>query len=124
MRLAVVSFACAAAAAVTSDGAAAPEVDLSARLLACLRELDGDHAPTRRLRSNDLDDTSIRTAVQLWFSDKNAAEAKYGDISWRATCSFCERIGVGVASAARNVSVARAVTAHQRRSAGLTTRAT
>ena len=74
MRLAVISFlACAAAAArVTSD---APEVD-SARLRACLRELDGDHAPTRRLRSKGLDDTSIRTAVQLWFSDQDAAEEK------------------------------------------------
>lgn len=83
MRLVLIStLACAAAAAVTSDGAA-PEVDRSARLRECLRELEGggdDRAATRRL-TTALDDTSIRTAVQLWFSDRNAAEEKYGDIS-------------------------------------------
>ena len=78
MRLAVTHFACVAAAAVTSDGAA-PEVDCSARFRECLRE-PGD-AASRRLTSTALDDTSIRTAVQLWFSNQNAAEEKYGDIS-------------------------------------------
>ena len=84
MRLVLIStLACAAATAVTSDGAA-PEVDRSARLRECLRELEGggdDHAATRRLTSKHLDDTSIRTAVQLWFSDQDAAEVTYGSMS-------------------------------------------
>jgi len=84
MRLVLLSCLtyAAAAARLTSDGAA-PEVDRSARLRECLRELEGggdDRAATRRL-TTALDDTSIRTAVQLWFSDRNAAEEKYGDIS-------------------------------------------
>jgi len=72
MRLVLLSCLtyAAAAARVTSD----------ADSCAC-RELGDDVHTSRLLKSGQLDDTSIRTAVQLWFSDRNAAEEKYGDIS-------------------------------------------
>ena len=68
MRLVLLSCLtyAAAAARVTSD----------ADSCAC-RELGDDVHTSRLLKSGQLDDTSIRTAVQLWFTDQEAAEATF-----------------------------------------------
>ena len=79
MRLALFCLA-AAAARVTSD---APDV---ARCACC--ELGDDVDASRLLTSKSLDDASIRTAVQLWFTD-------HGTYFFLSTWQFCARIGVG-----------------------------